>query len=83
MGKYDVPAIIDYILNNTKQEKLHYIGHSQGGTSLYIAMSLRPEYNNKVRLAILLAPGGLMRRLPHLIYNKAARFVNNFQVRSL
>lgn len=29
---YDIPATIDFILMKTRQEKLYYIGHSQGGT---------------------------------------------------
>ena len=32
MGKYDVPANIEYILQNTGANKLSYIGHSQGAT---------------------------------------------------
>lgn len=31
IGIHDLPAIIDYILAQTKQDKLYYIGHSQGG----------------------------------------------------
>ncbi|XP_059058794.1 lipase 3-like [Achroia grisella] len=30
IGRYDLPAMIDYILNATKQDQLIYIGHSQG-----------------------------------------------------
>lgn len=29
MGYYDLPAIIDFILDETDQEKLQFIGHSQ------------------------------------------------------
>lgn len=29
MGKYDLPANIDYILSKTGYDQLHYIGHSQ------------------------------------------------------
>lgn len=32
MAKYDLPATIDFILKKTGQEKLHYVGHSQGTT---------------------------------------------------
>ena len=28
MGVYDTPAVIDYVLNKTKLEKINYIGHS-------------------------------------------------------
>ena len=30
LGKYDAPAQIDYILEQTGNEKLTYVGHSQG-----------------------------------------------------
>ena len=28
MGKYDLPAAFDYVLEKTSQEKLAYVGHS-------------------------------------------------------
>ena len=56
MGKYDLPATIDYILEHTGQSDLYYVGHSMGTTSFFILMALRPEYNDKVRVMIALAP---------------------------
>ncbi|XP_035720602.1 lipase 3-like [Vespa mandarinia] len=53
---YDVPAIIDYILNYTKSEKLYFIGHSMGTTLSYVLLSMKPDYNEKIRLVISLAP---------------------------
>ncbi|CAG9786396.1 unnamed protein product [Diatraea saccharalis] len=47
IGNRDLPAFIDHILATTKQSKLHYIGHSQGGTSFLVLTSLRPQYNEK------------------------------------
>ena len=38
IGKYDVPAMINYILNTTGRQKLSYIGHSMGCATFYIAM---------------------------------------------
>lgn len=60
----DLPAMIDYILQNTGQEKLHYIGHSQGGTTFLILNSMLPEYNNKIQSAHLLAGVGYMDYFP-------------------
>ncbi|XP_034952223.1 uncharacterized protein [Chelonus insularis] len=56
LGKYDYPAMIDYILNLTNKPTLTLIGHSMGGTTLVILLSERPEYNKKVHLAVALAP---------------------------
>lgn len=56
IGVYDIPAIIDHILNTTNQKKLNYIGHSQGTTSFFVLASMRPEYNEKLLDVHLLAP---------------------------
>ncbi|OAD53405.1 Lipase 3 [Eufriesea mexicana] len=56
LGIYDIPAIIDYILDRTIYEKLFYIGHSQGSTQFWVTMSQKPNYNTKVKLMIGLAP---------------------------
>lgn len=48
MGKYDVPASIDYVLNTTHHERLYYIGFSMGTTVFFTMMNHRPQYNDKV-----------------------------------
>ena len=56
MGKYDMPAMIDTIIEKTGQEKVFYIGHSMGTTSLMVMANDRPEYLEKIHLAHMLAP---------------------------
>nr|CAD7603736.1 unnamed protein product [Timema genevievae] len=56
MGIYDLPATIDYVLEQTAQRKLYYIGHSMGNTMFYVLCSMRPEYNAKIRAQFSLAP---------------------------
>lgn len=57
MGTFDCPATIDHILEQTGQENLTYIGHSEGTSQLMAAGTLMPEYfNEKLNLGILLAP---------------------------
>ncbi|KAM0728120.1 Lipase 3 [Formica fusca] len=56
IGTRDLPVMIDYVLNYTKSETLHYIGHSMGTTVLFALLSTKPEYNAKIRLGICLAP---------------------------
>lgn len=54
---YDVPAIIDYIMNvKADDQKITYIGHSMGTTILFAMLSLRPEYNNILKAGFALAP---------------------------
>uniref|UniRef100_A0A1I8Q1M7 Lipase n=2 Tax=Stomoxys calcitrans TaxID=35570 RepID=A0A1I8Q1M7_STOCA len=60
IGTIDLPEMIDYIIEKTGQSKIHYAGHSQGGTSFYVMTSMRPEYNDKIKTAHLLAPAGFM-----------------------
>lgn len=57
MAKYDTPAQIDYILNNTGVAKLAYIGHSQGTTSMFTALAEGfGEIHKKVNIFVALAP---------------------------
>ncbi|CAL8123999.1 unnamed protein product [Orchesella dallaii] len=57
MGVYDVTAMINYITAYTGQPRVHFIGYSLSCSSFLIALAKRPEYNEKVGLAILMAPG--------------------------
>ncbi|XP_005180854.1 lipase 3-like [Musca domestica] len=56
MGKYDLPATINYILDLTSEVQLHYIGHSQGTMTYFIMCSERPDMCDKVLLMQALAP---------------------------
>ena len=53
---YDLSAVIDYILTNTSVKQIHYVGHSMGSTMFYVLMSMKPEYNAKIRHMVALAP---------------------------
>ncbi|XP_053608490.1 lipase 3-like [Plodia interpunctella] len=57
IGYFDLPAMIDYVLNTTNKKTLKYIGHSQGTTSFFVMGSERPDYNDKIALMIALSPG--------------------------
>jgi predicted alpha/beta hydrolase len=41
-GRYDLPAVIDYITRVSEVEKIFYSGHSMGGTQFLAGMSERP-----------------------------------------
>lgn len=60
IGVHDLPAMIDYILEVSGKESLYYIGHSQGTTSGYVLCSMKPEYNNKIKIMFSLAPEAWM-----------------------
>jgi pimeloyl-ACP methyl ester carboxylesterase len=59
MGRYDVPANIQYVLEKTGKSKLSYIGHSQGTSQMFAALSdsaTKDYVNSKVDVFIALAP---------------------------
>ena len=57
MGDYDLPAEISYVLEKTGKEKLAYIGHSQGTTQLFYALSHNEEFfKDKISVFIALGP---------------------------
>ena len=56
MAKYDIPIVIDFILNKTKEEQLYYIGHSQGTMIGFSAFSQNQEIGKKVKKFFALAP---------------------------
>nr|XP_014283537.1 lipase 3-like [Halyomorpha halys] len=55
-GYYDTPAFVDTVLEVRNATKLFYIGHSLGTVTFLIMASSRPEYNNKIKAAVLLSP---------------------------
>lgn len=56
MGKYDIPASINYVLSVTGQSSLSYVGHSMGCAVFFIAMTYHPELNSKIDVMVALAP---------------------------
>jgi predicted esterase len=52
MGKYDLPAMIKFIQENSKStkneiKKITYVGHSQGTSQLFAGLTLLPEFFEK------------------------------------
>jgi pimeloyl-ACP methyl ester carboxylesterase len=45
--------MIDYILKETGQPKLSYIGHSLGCGVFFIAMVKHPELNEKIEIMVI------------------------------
>ncbi|KAK0183264.1 hypothetical protein PV327_001323 [Microctonus hyperodae] len=82
IGYYDLAAIIDYTLGMTGQNALSYVGHSMGTTISYVLLSTRPKYNQKIKLAISLAPVALWNVRPndfvYKIIRGNARFLKHF-----
>ncbi|XP_065074236.1 lipase 1-like [Ochlerotatus camptorhynchus] len=79
IGYYDLPAMIDYIINATNASKLHYIGFSQGTTVYFVMTSTRPDYNDKVALMVALSPSVFLKRVRSPFIRTTARFFEKFK----
>ena len=44
MGKFDLPAVIDYILSKSSYPKIHYVGHSMGTTMFWVLENEHPGF---------------------------------------
>merc|ERR1712080_203787 len=56
MAKFDLPEMLQYVLETTGKQKLLYVGHSLGTTTYFTMNSLDQSWADKVELAVLLAP---------------------------
>uniref|UniRef100_A0A8B9NCW5 Lipase n=1 Tax=Accipiter nisus TaxID=211598 RepID=A0A8B9NCW5_9AVES len=56
MAMYDLPAMIDFVLQKTGQKQIYYVGYSQGCTIAFIAFSSMPELAQKIQMFFALAP---------------------------
>lgn len=79
MGKYDVPANLNYILDKTGAEKVIYIGHSQGTTQWFIANALYEDIHKYFKAFIGLAPVMYTDEIPSV----AARFLDLLKIPDL
>ena len=57
MATFDQPALWNHVINHTGVEKVIYIGHSQGTTQMFAALSENPQFfKEKMKCFIALAP---------------------------
>ena len=55
MGLYDLPALFDYIEDETGFKKLAYVAHSMGNTQMLYNLSLESEKNLSERISVYVA----------------------------
>ncbi|XP_050390148.2 lysosomal acid lipase/cholesteryl ester hydrolase [Patella vulgata] len=56
MARYDLPAVVDYVILNTGEEQITYVGHSQGSMIGFAGFSQNQTLADKIKLFIALAP---------------------------
>ncbi|XP_063363946.1 lipase 1-like [Cydia amplana] len=79
IGKYDLPATIDLVLNQTEEPKLNYIGVSQGSGSFFVMCSEKPDYSDKVKVLIGLAPASKHTHTKSVFFKTMATFIRDYQ----
>ena len=69
--------MIDYVLQETKEEKLVYISNSMGTIMGFAAFSTQPELEAKVKLFVAFAPvarlgnlQGALRPISEILFNR-------------
>lgn len=63
-----MPTELDYVMQNTGNTGVLYIGHSMGTTALYVLLSVRPEYNSKIMLMVSLSPVAYMSNMKSTLF---------------
>uniref|UniRef100_A0A182PA26 Lipase n=1 Tax=Anopheles epiroticus TaxID=199890 RepID=A0A182PA26_9DIPT len=80
IGRFDIPATIDYILDNTGHRRLQYVGHSQGTTAFFVMASTRPEYNDKIIQMTALAPAVFMGHMKSPLLRFMTKFLKTIDI---
>ena len=63
MGKYDIPAVLEFIDQNSEFDKITLVAHSQGTSASLYGMVKEPEvYNKYLNLFVMIGP---VARLSH------------------
>lgn len=60
IGFFDYPAVYNYVIELTGNEKVYVVAHSQGTSAMMAVLSERPEVNDLVYAVSLLAPVGYL-----------------------
>ncbi|EFO16699.1 hypothetical protein LOAG_11805 [Loa loa] len=68
MAMYDLDAMFDLILRETRQKSLYYMGFSQGTTIMFAKLSRNPEFASKIRKFFALGPVGTVAHLMRLVF---------------
>ena len=80
MAKYDLPAMLNFVLKKTQQPSLYYVGHSQGTLIAFAELSRNVDLSNKVKAFFALGPvttvGNMESPIKYLSY-----FVPELEVR--
>lgn len=82
MAQYDLPSMINKVIDTTNEPRVFYIGHSMGTTTLMAMSDILPEMKEKIILANLLAPVAFMEhmRSPIALISPFANIIEVMQI---
>ncbi|XP_072931727.1 gastric triacylglycerol lipase-like [Epargyreus clarus] len=63
IGRFDLPIMIDYVLETTGQDNLTYIGHSQGTTAFFVMCSEVLDCDKKINFMVALSAVAWMKHV--------------------
>lgn len=78
IGFLDLPTMMEYILKVAQQTSLHYVGHSQGTAIMFVLLSTKPEYNERLKTAHMLAPIAYMKHARSELLRDMAPLVGTY-----
>ena len=85
MAQYDLPAIINYIKQRDRVEKVYYIGHSQGSLIFFLAYMNNPEFlENNIKKFVALGTIPNVNNAPHFLIKlfQKSRILNLIPVKN-
>ena len=81
MGRFDISAVIKFILDVNGRDKLSYIGYSMGACIFFVAMIDHPDLNSKIETMIAMGPAVSLAHMANPIIRTLAPFVKYIEVR--
>eukprot|EP00697_Spironema_sp_BW2_P000359 gnl/Spiro4/10455_TR5596_c0_g1_i1.p1 gnl/Spiro4/10455_TR5596_c0_g1~~gnl/Spiro4/10455_TR5596_c0_g1_i1.p1 ORF type:complete len:534 (-),score=113.88 gnl/Spiro4/10455_TR5596_c0_g1_i1:24-1580(-) len=73
-ARYDLPATTEFVLKYTGQNRLSYVGHSEGTTQMFARLSDHPEFANNLSCFVALGPVATIKNLTSPLLSAAAKF---------
>jgi lysosomal acid lipase/cholesteryl ester hydrolase len=82
MGKYDIPAVVDFVLakNGIADGKLSYIGYSMGASMFFVAAIADPHFNSKIQVMIALGPAVSLAHIASPVVRAIAPLIKYIEV---